>query len=418
MKSVRTPLWPHLPVYLLALLFYAVIIFVVQLADGIMSYIAPVYIEENVGNPLIMGLILSSSSVAGLICDTLFPNLFRARHHLFFLWNTVLIALLFPLIFLFFPQAIAAFFLAMIVWGVYFEFLMFANAFFVDAFIQVKHHALAWGILTSFRSLSLFVAPLLAPSLIDQSYRHPLYFAIILLVVSMFGILLFHRTFPHGKREVVSELAKRRLSVHQELQVWLTLLRPLWPMFIFLLVIFMLEATMMSVGVLATEELRDQSWWGGLFIAIYMLPNLFTGFVVEKLGFRFGKKRVAFVSGIIGGCLLFVATRMSSPELLVGVSFLAACFTSLSLPSAMGAIQNYVTRLGVFGGEMIGMSNAAGSIGYIIGPLLAGSIALLIGELATVGVMALVLAGVAAVNFVIVPRKVRLPQHELNRLTP
>lgn len=412
MNPVKSTVLP-VPPYLLALLFYSTIMFVVQLSDGVMSYVTPIFIEQTVNNPLIMGLILSSSSVFGIVCDMLFPSIFRARHHLFFFWNTVLLALLFPAVLLFFPHTLPTMILAMAIWGIYFEFMAFSNAYFIEAYISLNRHGLAWGVVSIFRSLSMFVAPVIAPLLLHTHYSHPLITAMALLVCGMGGILLFQKFFPHKKRVTVNEVVIKRYSFTKELRIWQILMKKLWPMYLFVLAIFILEATMMSVGVLATEELRQGNFWGGMLLAAYTLPNIFTGFLVHKLGIQLGKKRLAFTCGVIGGCCLSLATFITSPTLVVLMTFVAACFLSLTYPSMRASLQDYTTRLGVFGGEMIGIGSSSASLGYIIGPLLAGGVSLLIGNIPTIGLMAALFASIAMLNILIVPRKVHMPQKEL-----
>ena len=390
--------------------------FIIQLSDGIMSYVAPVFVEDVVHNPLIMGLVLSSSSVFGIVCDFVFPNVFRAKHHLFFLWNTVLIAMLFPAVFLFFPHALPSFILAMAVWGIYFEFMTFSNAYFIEAFITLNRHGLAWGILSTFRSLSYFIAPLIAPILLDSGQAHPLLTSMLLLGTGLGAIILFQRFFPNKKRLIVTEVVTKRYSARKELAIWRILMKKLWPLYIFVLSIFILEASMMSIGVLATEDLRQQSFIGGMFLAAHALPNLFTGLLVQKLGLRFGKKRLAFTCGSIGGVLLFTATLMPTPPLLVGMVFIAACFTSITYPAVQAAIQDYTTRLGLYGGEMIGINNSSGSLGYIIGPVLAGALGLSFGSVRAIGIIGLLFAFVSVLNFILVPRKLHMPQHQLQAL--
>lgn len=417
MPALR-PSLPAIPPYLSALLFYSFIILLIEMADSVMAYVAPIFLENGVKNSFYMGIILSSSSVVGLFCDAIFPSVFRAKQHLFFLWNTVILALLFPAIFLFFPQQVPEFVLAMAIWGIYYEFLVFSKAYFIEAFIKMDRHALAWGILNTFRSLTMFAVPLFVPFLLDQGVAQPLMVTFSLLFLSLFCIVVFNRIFPTRKREVVQEVVTKKSSALKELYIWRSIIRKIWPIFLFILVLFILEATFFSIGILASEELRQTSIWGSFLIPAYMLPNLFTGFFVQRLGVKIGKKRLAFLSGGIGGGLLFVATLFAaSPPLLIAILFVSACFSSLAYPAILAVIQDYITRLGNFGGEMVGLQNAAGSIGYIIGPMLAGWVGMTLGNLPAIGVIGLLMMLISAVNILIVPRKIKMPQKELQLIT-
>ena len=387
------------------------------MADSIMAYVAPVFIENGVQNAFYMGIIFSSSSMVGLICDAIFPSIFRSKHHSFFLWNTVILALLFPAIFLLFPHALPEFFVAMAIWGIYYELLVFSKAYFIEAFIKMDRHAMAWGILNTFRSLTMVISPIFVPLLLDRGATEPLIWTMGLLIAGLISIVLFNKLFPHKDREVVQEVVVKKTSALKELIIWRKLIVRIWPIFLFTLVLYVLEATFFSVGILASEELRQTSFWGTMLIPAYVLPSLFTGFFVQKLGITVGKKRVAFVAGAFGGLLLFLAMFMTAvPELLVLTIFLSSIFSSISYPAILAVTQDYVTRLGEFGGEMVGLQNAAASIGYIVGPLFAGFIGMQFGNIEAVSAVGLVLLLASLLNIAVVPRKVKMPQKELQEV--
>lgn len=409
---------PVVPKYFRALLFFCVIIFFLEMADSIMAYVAPIFLENGVQNSFYMGIILSSSSVAGLLCDAIFPSIFRAKKHLFFLWNTVILALLFPAIFLFFPHAVPEFLIAMAIWGIYYEFLVFSKAYFIEAFIRMDRHAMAWGILNTFRSLTMVVSPLAVPLLLDQGTTLPLMVTFSFLIASLVGIVLFNTFFPQKERPVVKEVVVKKTSALKELIIWRHLIVRIWPIFLFTMVLYVLEATFFSVGILASEELRQISWFGSLLIPAYVVPSLFTGFFVQKLGSRIGKKRVAFVCGAVGGILLSLTMFLTvTPLILIAVIFVSSIFTSIAYPAILAVTQDYITRLGEFGGEMVGLQNAAASVGYIVGPMLAGWAAMEFGNMQAVAGIGLLLVLVAVINLIFVPRKVKMPQSALHGLT-
>jgi len=408
---------PVIPKYMRALLFFCVIIFLVEMADSIMAYVAPIFLENGVKNSFYMGIILSSSSVAGLVCDAIFPSLFRSKRHSFFLWNTVILALTFPAIFLFFPHALPEFIFAMVIWGIYYEFLVFSKAYFIEAFIKMDRHAMAWGILNTFRSLTMVISPIFVPVLLDRGVEEPLIATFVLLVLGLIGIVLFSKMFPHKERVVIQEVVVKRTSALKELIIWRHLIIKIWPIFLYTMVLYVLEATFFSVGILASEELRQTSAWGTLLIPAYVLPSIFTGFFVQKLSAKIGKKRVAFVSGTIGGFLLFTSMFfIASPILLITFILLSSIFTSIAYPAILAVTQDYVTRLGEFGSEMVGLQNAAGSIGYIVGPLLAGWAGMMFGNIQAVAGAGLILLIVAVINIAVVPRKIKMPLKQLEAL--
>jgi MFS family permease len=416
MHFLRKATLPQLSPAITALLCYSVIILFVTIADSLMNYLAPVLINRHVHNQFLMGLVISTSSMFGILCDAFFPHFFRAKHHSFFLWNTVVIALMFPAALLFFPPAIPSFIFAMAVWGIYFEFMVFSNSYFINAFISLKHNGLAWGILNTFRSVGLSLAPLMAPYLLDRGERHALSSVIFFLLIALSGVWIFHKLFPFHKRTVVKAVVKKDYNFRQELTVWRIFLRRLWPIYLFIFTFYLIDATFVTIGVLFTEQLRQQYWWGSLFMAAYILPNLFTGFIVEKAAAHIGKKKLAFLSGICGGILLIVSTFFGSTPALLAIVFLAASCISLTYPTIMAVTQDYMGRLGDSRNEMLGLKNAAGSLGFVVGPIVSGFLSVQLGNLAAIGIVGGIFACVALLNLFIVPRKIQMPQKELSQL--
>ena len=67
------------------LIIFSLIMFLVSLSDGIMSYVAPIYIEKFVSSSFVMGLIISFSSLIGIVCDFLFSKWFPDKPYTFFI---------------------------------------------------------------------------------------------------------------------------------------------------------------------------------------------------------------------------------------------------------------------------------------------------------------------------------------------
>ena len=166
-RFVPQLLWPGQDQSGLFLIFCSIIFFY-YLADGIVSYINPVYMEGHLPSPAVMGTVMSFSSLVGFVCDLIFPKLFRHQNFWFFLRSLLMVAVSLPLIMIWFPAGIGTFLLAMTVWGIYYELGVFTNFNFVHGFTKVGQHAEAWGLLYVFKALAYTLGPLLAIWLIDQ----------------------------------------------------------------------------------------------------------------------------------------------------------------------------------------------------------------------------------------------------------
>lgn len=167
----------------------------------------------------------------------------------------------------------------------------------------------------------------------------------------------------------------------------------MWPIYVFMMAIFIVESAFYTVGVLASEEPRGGSFWGTFLIPAYLFPRMLSGLVIEKVTNRYGEKKTAFISGLIGGIVLFLASFANNAEVLVGAVFVAGVALSGALPAVMAAVANYVTRLKSFGGDMIGLKNSAMSFSYIIDPIVAGWIGLYVGNIRAIGIIGLRLSG-------------------------
>jgi MFS family permease len=69
--------------------------------------------------------------------------------------------------------------------------------------------------------------------------------------------------------------------------------------------------------------------------------------------------------------------------------------------------------MGRRGKHMMGLSSSTLSLAYIIGPILAGFIAQMVGEKMTFSIMGIFMSVVAIFLLMVTPRKLRLPQTEI-----
>jgi len=396
---------------------YSIILFLLTTSDAIMSYLSPVLIGNYVQNNFIMGCIIAFSSLVGVISDFLLPNFFRNKSYLFFIWGTVLTALLFPSIFLFIKPSIAAFLLAMGVWGLYYEMNLFANYNVVHTFLKNEQHAAGWGIIYSFRSAAYLVGPLIVGMVSFVVERAALYYALLFLFLSMLGFTLFPHAFTkkhqlHQSQEVPPP--KERLNT--ELKIWNVLFRKIWPLYLFVFSLFILDSTYWTVGVLLSEQMRQAHAWGSLLLPLRTLPALFMLFLAPKLARPFGKKRIAFYSAFVSACLLILQGFMQNDSIFILLAFTSSLFSAIAIPEIYATFEDYMSRLGSHGNDIVGLENSAGSLAYIVGPIVAGGIAALVGYRFTFTIVGIFLALCSLTALIIVPRKIKMPKKAIEHI--
>lgn len=397
------------------LIIFSLIMFFISLADGIMSYVAPVYIEKFVSNSFIMGLIISFSSLVGIVCDFLFSKWFPDKPYTFFIWNTLLLAIAFPLSLLFFPPTVTVFLVAMAIWGIYYELIGFSNFHFIAAFQTHDQYASSWGLLESFKSAAYMIGPLLAGLLININFKLSFTATIGFGIASIFGFTVFLKSFHHHRR-IFNPVNPHKPSFLHTFRAWSTLWRKIWPIYLFLFTLSTVSSTFWTVGTLLSESLRDLHPYGGLLISAHMLPSVFIGFLAGFAARPFGKKRAAFLAGLLSGLILIPIGFVSNIPILLTLVFLSSAFGAVCWPEISATFEDYVIRLGKSGEDMIGLQSSAISLSYIIGPVIAGFVATQIGNQFTFSVVGLTLALVSIFALIFVPRKIHLPQNKLTAI--
>lgn len=356
-----------------------------------------------------MGLILSFSSMVGLVSDFLISYIFKRKTYYFFVVWAIILAISFPVILAFFPSYLIIFLVAMGIWGVYYEFLAFSGFNFISSFMNRSQNASSWGIFDIIKSSAYAVSPLLAIYLIQIGDKTPFYGAIIIAAVAFFSISILPK-----RKEVQHHVEPRNLL--KQLKIWKVLLKKVWPLCLFLLVISILDSSFWTIGTIFSEDLRKSSLYGGLFITVYMTPSLFIGILTSRVSKPLGKKRAAFISGLFAGIALALFYFIQNIILLLFTTFIAGMFLAIAFPEVSATFEDYVDRLGINGNDMIGLQSSAISLAYILGPILNGYLSMYIGNKNTFSVMGGLLIIVSIFSLLTVPFKIKMPQKNLKAL--
>lgn len=389
-------------------------LFFVFLGDAVMSDWVPAYIQTSIGSPLLMGLILAFSSVVGFFFDLVFPQFLKkivvSRMMLFAIFTSLGFGLI-MLSSVFLP-IISIFLIGMAAWGVYYEFLGFGSQSFVSSAVPAHFRAGAWSILGAFRGLAYFLGPILGSSVAVkygdvQAVRLAILFTIIGLVIWVLSGI--NKT----AREVTEEVSVTP-NVFIEFKHWLVLLKTVWPIVIIGLMLGLLDATFWTTGTVLSDNLAQGSFWGGMFLPFYELPMIFMGLLIARLGIYRGKKKLAEFFVLISGILLVFLSLSNSLWLMLAISFLVGVSSSFCWPLKDAVFSDVVSRMGIEGKHMIGLSGSTASLAYILGPIISGGITTLVGEKNTFVVVGMILVVVSLVLLVVTPKKMRLPQEEIN----
>ncbi|MBU1133027.1 MFS transporter [Patescibacteria group bacterium] len=395
------------------LIVFSTIIFLISLHDGIMSYVSPVILNSKLQDPFLVGLILSSSSLFGMFFNFIIATFYDHKDYRFFIPRMLFFALLFPTIYLILPRDYIPFVLAMIVWSVYYEFRNYSKYNFVHEFLPPQENTEAWSVMTMFQSASYMIGPAIAVFLTTKNLDAPLYASITIVSTAIFLYIIFLKFYAKDKLKT-KKVAKGSFSdVINQLKTFKILFKKLWALITFNFTLALLDVSFWTVGVLYSEKLRQTHDFGALFIIVYGFPAIFVGLVTPHIYQKLGKKRTAFISGILAGLSLVAVGFAQNIFLILGSVFLASAFSGITFILICATFEDYVTRLDGEENDIVSMSQFSINLAYAAGPVILGLIARTYSFGASFITTGVILVLSAILSMLVVPRKIRMPRKEL-----
>lgn len=398
------PLWTKVA-------FFALVTFFIFLADSVLSFWAPNLMSDKLGSPFIMGLVFSFSSIVGLLSDLILPQIIKNLSFIKMLFIACFLGIMFALLLvlgLSWPQ-IAIFLLAMAIWGIYYEFLSFADQEFVTGHIPFDMHASVWGILGVFKNLAYFLGPLLAPLVLLRSEKYIGFGAILMSIIALMFLYFFYKVKP-----VKLVVDVKKINILDEIAKWKVLFTRIWPVITLSFVVGLIDSFFWTSGAVLTEDLARQSFWGGWFLSLYMLPSLFVGFAIARWRPYQGKKKLAEYLFLISGVLLFLLGHQKTITLVLLLGLFASTFIAIGYPLIQAVISDFLGRMGKSKRHLLGFSASSISLGYILGPTIAGFISSYVGEKLSFSYLGVFVVLVSFVLLFLTPKKIDLPQTEIN----
>jgi MFS family permease len=395
------------------LIIFSFIIFLISLHDGIMSYMAPVIIEERLNNTFLVGVVLSISALFGMLLNFAIAHFFSLKDYTFFMGGALLFALGLPLAFLLLPRELLPFILAMLIWSVYYELRNYSKYDFVHRFLPSEKNTIAWSVMTMFQSTSYMLGPAITVFLVGKHTNLPLYASLIITSLTVLVFFVFV-SFYKKSDDDRSKTREKNRSFWKELSIIRVLTKRIWALVIFSFTITLLDVTFWTTGVLYAEELRQKSYWGGLFLILYCLPTIFIGWIIPHLYQALGKKRTALIAGIGAGISLIFLGLSNNIFTILGLVVLVSIGYDIATILICATFEDYITRLDTTKQDLVSINQISGNLAYTVGPILMGFISYKLGFGASflcAGVL-IICASVYALS--VIPRKIKMPHQELS----
>jgi len=399
----ENPVWTKITVF-------SLILFFLRLSDSIISFWAPNQIQASLGNPVIMGAIISFQSIVGLGADLIFPKILKSvRVRQLVFWAILVSALT-----SFFLTAgaikpfIAIFLVTMTLWGIYYELVGFASFQFIGGTVPSQMRAGAWAFTGIFLNLAYFLGPFIANAILNKGFLITQGTILVFLVGAL--VLL---TLTKKVHDIPATVDFLDLNPWVEFKHWLTLSEYIWPIIVISLVLGFIDSTFYTVGSIWTEKLAHFNPWGIWFLPLYLLPSICLGIPLARMRIGVGKKKLsekylALAGIILAGIGLSESVHWQLTIVCLSSSALAVCYPLLG-----SVYSDLIGRMGSQKKDMIGLTNSVTNLSYIIWPTFAGIITASVGERFTFAYLGIGVFAVAVVLLFVTPRKLKLPQEEI-----
>lgn len=387
------------PLYSISLM-----LFFWAIADSILSFVLPLMIVENGYTKTEMGLIIGSSSLCGAVFDLILSKIIKQPN-----WRKLyFVMLLFTLAFVVLLMGagmIWVYLLAMAVWGIYWDLFGFANADFISHHVPKTENASAFGVLNVFVSLGKLLGPVIAGvALAAVAIRVSLWYSVVFFGFSCLFFILVNVVVPK-KTETHHEI--KSLNWLAEIRIWRSLGKQLSPLLILTFLIFVYYAFFGTIGPLLAEESGFGALAGQVMVA-HFLPSLLSGWVVGSLVKKFGKKRTALYSFLLGAAIICLLPVAAHGLLAVVIIFISAFFVGISVPAVSGAYADYIRETLKLEPEIQSITDYFYNLGWAIGPALAGSLSDSLGIPWSFGVMGAVCVGITLWLIRVTPKKISI----------
>jgi len=389
---------------------FLVLLFFILLSDAVLADWVPGYLQDVLGSPMKMGLMMALSSAVGFVMDLLFPQILRSSGVRRLAGGAIVGALIFLSSMLTstwwsYGLIIA---IGMAAWGIYYELDAFMTQQFVAGVAARDQRSSVWGVVGVVRNLAYFTGPLLGSYLAVYGDR-----VVVMSAAAVLGIAYILLSLLNLPRKEESDIDFHGVSIREELSHWWILGVRVWPILLVSLTAGLIDATFWTTGTVLNDTLAELHLMGDWFVSAYMFPALFMGIWVAKWGIDSGKKKWAERLLLVGGVFLGLLGTIKTIPLMLLVIVLASACLAASWPLTDAVYTDLVARARRGRKHIIGMSSAALSLAYVIGPILAGGLAGRVGELESFSYLGGLVVLVALVLLFVTPRKLKLPQDEI-----
>lgn len=324
----------------------------------------------------------------------------------------IVFAALFPIVLLTLPTHIVVLIFGMFIWSLYYELRGYSDFNFVHRFVAMEKHTVAWSVITTVASLAYTLGPVLAALLIKTYFNLSFIASVIIVSVGFIAFLIFFWGNKKHRYQPVAE-HKEKTSFIKELRILGVLLKKMWLLVLFQIALVICDVTFWTTGILFADKLKATNELAAFIPAAFTMPSIFVGALASLIKTPIGKKRTAFIASLLGAISISAIMFTKNVIVILGLVLTCAVFLGVACILIYAVFADYIKRLGTMGNDMATLSQLAANLAYVLGPIVLGYIADKLGYEIPFGVAGGFLFAVALLALVFIPRKIHMPQKEL-----
>ncbi len=362
------------------LLIFSFTIFFWTLFEGSFSYLVPIVITQSGYSKTFMGILIASASVFGAAFDLLLSKTFHNMHYRRMFLLMFIFCFIAPFLLLK-NNPLFLYIAAMAFWGFYYDLSNYGESDFVGRTQNPKNHSKSSGIIWSFRALGYTLSPIIIGIVIANAIDFKPYLLMFLFISISFLFFLYLAYYSKESPNFLTIPANKKIKTFPELILWKKMGIQLLPVLLMTAFFWIVDAFFWTIGPLIPQTLNINKEFQGLFLTLYTIPPLFIGFIIGKITHKLGKKRTAQFGCLIASLLLSTFLVITNPYLILIIVFFASMFIALTIPALNGAYTDYISESSVYEKEIEALQDFSTNVGYIIGPIFAGFLADVTGNL-------------------------------------
>ena len=249
LEFLSNPMWRRVLALISVLLF-------INLSDAILSDWVPTYLQEVLGGAFLMGLVFSFSSMVGFVTDLVFPQLFKGvlvKHLLRWAMGASLLFVV-SLFFAALKPLLLVLLMAMAAWGVYYEFLAFADQQFVATVAASHDRTKVWAVVGVFKNFAYFLGPIIGGLLIARGGNTGV--VLVSGVITLVSLIMLN--FLKLSDDKTTEVELHKVNLLAEIAHWKVLLAHVWSVVAISLVLGLTDSTFWTTGAVLSDALAGQ----------------------------------------------------------------------------------------------------------------------------------------------------------------